>query len=161
MRGEKRRIGELTLIVDCYNANPQSVRASLDILETQVAATRRVAVLGTMLELGDAAEQLHAEVLADALARDVDLIVATGGFALPARELAGGEGDRLLVAPTWRDAYPELKRTLQGDEIVLLKASRGIALEGIIPLLERDFGPDLAGATNGPEGAFDPGVVEA
>ena len=53
----------------------------------------------------------------------------------------------LVVADAWQDAYPMLAARLRGDEVVLLKASRGIALEGIIPLLESDFGPDRIGAT--------------
>ena len=54
MRGEFQRIGDLTVIVDCYNANPQSMRASLDVLENQEVTGCKVAVLGSMLELGDA-----------------------------------------------------------------------------------------------------------
>ena len=138
LRGEVRRIGGLTVIVDCYNANPQSVRAALDVLEGQGAAARRVAVLGTMLELGDASERLHRAVLATALEREIDLIVATGGFAAAADALGAG-GDRLVAAPDWNAAYPLLRERLAGDEIVLLKASRGVKLEGILPLLEADF----------------------
>ena len=47
----------------------------------------------------------------------------------------------MLTAPDWRTAYPALRTRLRGDEVVLLKASRGIALEGIIELLRRDFAP--------------------
>ena len=137
MRGEVRRVGKLTLIVDCYNANPQSVRASIDVLEHQGREAERVAVLGTMLELGASSEELHRSVLADVLERDLDLVVATGGFAEAAAALE--TGDRVVTAPDWSAAYPELRARLRGDEVVLLKASRGVALEGIIPLLERDF----------------------
>jgi UDP-N-acetylmuramoyl-tripeptide--D-alanyl-D-alanine ligase len=98
-----------------------------------------VAVLGTMLELGSASERLHREVLADALARDVELIAATGAFADAARALGAGDEERVIGAPDWRSAYPTLRARLAGDEIVLLKASRGVALEGILALLERDF----------------------
>jgi UDP-N-acetylmuramoyl-tripeptide--D-alanyl-D-alanine ligase len=139
LRGEVRRIGGLTVIVDCYNANPQSVRAALDTLEGQGAAARRVAVLGTMLELGAASERLHREVLDSALEREIDLIVATGGFAVAADGLGAAAGERLVIAPDWSAAYPRLRERLAGDEIVLLKASRGVKLEGILPLLEADF----------------------
>ena len=145
MRGEFRRIGDLTVIVDCYNANPQSVRASLEVLEVQGVATRKVAVLGTMLELGEASAALHVEVLRDALEREIDLLVATGGFAAAAEAIeADGQrlGSRVLTADAWADAYPELRERLEGDEILLLKASRGIALEGLLPMLEGDFGRD-------------------
>jgi UDP-N-acetylmuramoyl-tripeptide--D-alanyl-D-alanine ligase len=139
MRAEVRRIGGLTVIVDCYNANPQSVVAALDILEGQAVATRRVAVLGTMRELGTETGRLHREVLERALAKEIDLLVATGGFESAAVELGATGGDRVITAPDWRDAYPLLRARLTGDEVVLLKASRGIALEGILPMLEADF----------------------
>lgn len=139
LRGEVRSVGSLTVIVDCYNANPQSVRAALDVLEGQGAASRRVAVLGTMLELGGASAPLHQEVLCDALSRDIDLVVATGGFADAAGRLEGKDASRLITAMDWEEAYPLLRERLAGDEVVLLKASRGVALEGILPLLERDF----------------------
>lgn len=156
LRTEFRRIGDLTLIVDCYNANPQSVRASLDVLEAQGVAARKVAVLGSMLELGEASDRLHREVLVEALDRDVDLVVATGAFA----EVAAAD-ERLITGSDWAEAYPLLRDRLQGDEIVLLKASRGVALEGILPLLEGDFGnegsgPERVESGEGPESFASP-----
>jgi UDP-N-acetylmuramoyl-tripeptide--D-alanyl-D-alanine ligase len=139
LRGEVRRVGTLTVIVDCYNANPQSVKAALDVLEGQGAATRRVAVLGSMLELGEASSHLHEAVLGDALSRDIDLVVATGAFAAAATEIGANDPSRLITAEDWEEAYPLLRERLSGDEVVLLKASRGVALERILPLIERDF----------------------
>ncbi len=139
MRAEVRRIGELTVVVDCYNANPQSVRASLDVLEGQASTAQKVAVLGTMLELGEASTGLHRELLADALAREIDLIVATGEFAVAAQALEATGSSRMITAATWREAYPTLRDRLEGDEVVLLKASRGVALEGILQMLADDF----------------------
>ena len=172
MRGEVRRLNDLTLIVDCYNANPQSVHAALDLLESLGAHARTVAVLGSMLELGTQSARLHREALLDALARPIDLVVATGAFAAAAHVLEGpaeasaGEGSaargagsdeaveeeegrhpggpEILVRSEWADAYPELRARLAGGEVVLLKASRGVALEGMLPLLERDFGSAAA-----------------
>lgn len=137
MRAEVRRVGNLTVVVDCYNANPPSVRAALDLLG-QHAASRRVAVLGTMLELGEQSLALHQEVLRDALSRELDLVVATGMFADAAAMAPGDE--RVVTARNWNEAYPSLRSMLGGDEVVLLKASRGVALEGILSLLESDFG---------------------
>jgi len=139
MRGEFQRIGDLTLIVDCYNANPQSVRASLDVLEDQAVTGRKVAILGSMLELGTAGPGLHADVFADAVGRDIDIIVATGAFA-DAAVRAGGHDERLVIGDDWQAAYPPLRERLEGGEVILLKASRGIALENIIPRLHADFG---------------------
>ena len=152
MRGEYKRIGDLTLIVDCYNANPQSVRASLDVLEAQGMAARKAAVLGSMLELGQVSRDLHREVLTDALERDIDVVAATGLFAdvadealaavtaSPTEEASRPAAERLVTGADWEEAYPRIRERLRGDEVVLLKASRGVALEGILPLLEDDFG---------------------
>jgi UDP-N-acetylmuramoyl-tripeptide--D-alanyl-D-alanine ligase len=142
MRGQVKTIGGLTVIVDCYNANPESVRAALRLLEGYGASAGRVAVLGSMLELGSASEQLHREVLADALAGDIDLVLATGAFGAAAQK-DFPEESRVVAAPDWKVGYPLLRNRLAGEEVVLLKASRGIALEGILPLLEADFGADV------------------
>ena len=97
------------------------------------------------------------QVLADALARDLDIVVATGDFAA-AVSRSGQIAPGLIVADDWQVAYPMLSARLHGDEIVLLKASRGIALEGMLPLLEADFGPDRIGATV--DADFGPRAVE-
>jgi len=135
LRGEVRRLGDLTVVVDCYNANPLSVRAALQLLDAQ-QGVRRVAVLGTMLELGAESRSLHARSLGYALSLGIDLIVVTGGFAEAA---AAVQDPRVVAAEDWRRAYAALRDRLTGNEIVLLKASRGVALEGILPLLEADF----------------------
>ncbi len=140
LRGETRNLGRLTLLLDCYNASPQSTRAALQWLRAVGSGKRRtVAVLGSMLELGDRTEALHAVVLHEALDGGVDLVVATGAFA--ALALAEGiTGPRLLVRADPERAYGELTARLHGDEVVLLKASRGVALERLVPLFEADFG---------------------
>ncbi len=144
MRGEMRRIGDLRVIVDCYNANPQSVVAALDLLASRPAGARKVVVLGSMLELGDRSAALHRAVLADALSRDLDLVLATGAFATAAADLPAA-GPRLLVVDDPRAAYALLRERLDGDEVVLLKGSRGVALERLLPMLEVDFGAGETG----------------
>jgi UDP-N-acetylmuramoyl-tripeptide--D-alanyl-D-alanine ligase len=141
MRGQIERAGGLTLLLDCYNANPQSTRAALDLLELHKGGGARVAVLGSMLELGARSDALHQDVLAYALARDLDLVVATGKFAAAAPAVGAGSGHpALVVAEDPSAAYPRLKALLKGDEVVLLKASRGVALEALLPRLREDFG---------------------
>lgn len=141
MRGELRRIGDLTVVVDCYNANPQSVVAALDVLEGQGTASTRVAVLGSMLELGETTNELHERVLRDALGRDIDVLALTGDFAEAATRIGALEDERVIVSSTWEDAWPSLRSRLEGTEIVLLKASRGVAMEGLLPLMEAAFAP--------------------
>lgn len=139
LRGEIRTAGDLTLVVDCYNANPQSTRAALDLLEARSIGSGRVAFLGSMLELGPDSAALHRATLADAVARDLDLVVATGLFAEVAEGLGDGRAPRLAVADPER-AYEALRPRLSGGEVVLLKASRGVALERLVPRFEADFG---------------------
>jgi UDP-N-acetylmuramoyl-tripeptide--D-alanyl-D-alanine ligase len=141
MRGQVEGVGGLTLLLDCYNANPLSVRAALELLELQTEAPRRVAVLGSMFELGEQSSALHADVLRYVLARNVDLVVAIGAFAAAASHVPGAPGGpTLLTAESPMDAYARLKEYLVGDEAVLLKASRAVELEAIVPKIREDFG---------------------
>ena len=144
MRGEVRSVGTVTLILDCYNANPQSVGAALDLLATYPQLGARVAILGSMLELGDRSAALHEEVLADALSRQLDLVLATGLFAEAAESLDQDKLDEgsptLMAVDDLDEAYSTLRKRMGGGETVLLKASRGVAMERLVPLFERDFG---------------------
>ncbi len=145
MRGEQLHAGDLTLLLDCYNANPQSVRAALDLLGLIPSAGRRVAVLGSMLELGDRSAALHDELLSEALSRAVDVVLALGEFAAAAERLhkTGQQGSEpaLLASADAAEGYALLRGFLEGNELILLKGSRGVALERLVPLIEADFGP--------------------
>jgi UDP-N-acetylmuramyl pentapeptide synthase len=141
MRSEIRSVGSLTLLLDCYNANPQSVRAALDLLETVQVLGPRVAVLGSMLELGEDSRRLHRTVLEEALGRPLDLILATGLFAEAAQGIgAVGGGPELMAATSLEEAGETLNQRLGGTEVILLKASRGVAMESLLPGLEARFG---------------------
>jgi UDP-N-acetylmuramoyl-tripeptide--D-alanyl-D-alanine ligase len=152
MRGQVERAGGLTLLLDCYNSNPQSARASLEMLELQRGGGT-VAVLGSMLELGPLSDGLHEDVLRHALARDLDVVVATGKFAAAARAVgARSARPALVILDDPVAEYPRLREILKGEEIVLLKASRGVALEKLLPLIRADFAPGggtEAGAASG------------
>jgi UDP-N-acetylmuramoyl-tripeptide--D-alanyl-D-alanine ligase len=150
MRSEIRILGSLTLLLDCYNANPQSVRAALDLLETVQVLGPRVAVLGSMLELGENTRVYHRRVLEEALGRSVDLIVATGLFAEAAKWVTPPPGAPELVAASGvREAGELLEARLGGTEVVLLKASRGVAMESLVPALESRFGPSAPAGGGG------------
>lgn len=138
MRSEVRRMGKLTLLVDCYNANPHSFRAAIETLRTLAPEGRRVAVVGTMLELGAWSADLHRRVARWLTEAGVDPIVAMGEFRNAFEDLSGR--GRIIRAADPEQAYAELARGLTGDEAVLLKASRGVQLERLLPLFERDFG---------------------
>jgi UDP-N-acetylmuramoyl-tripeptide--D-alanyl-D-alanine ligase len=124
------------LLNDAYNSNPPSAKAAIDtVVRIGGAAPRqRVAVLGTMRELGAQSDALHDEVLRHALASPLDLIVAVGDFAASADRLAAPV-DRVLRAPTRDAIWPVLEPRLAPDVVLLLKASRGVALEALLPIL--------------------------
>jgi UDP-N-acetylmuramoyl-tripeptide--D-alanyl-D-alanine ligase len=133
-----------TLVDDTYNASPVSVAGALDFLaETPLPpGRRRIAVLGDMLELGPDEERLHREI-GDRAARAADAIVAVGprGRWIAEGARAAGAG-RVLDADDAHEAAAVLERELApgiGD-LVLLKASRGIALDRAVELLREAAG---------------------
>ena len=139
MRGEVRQLGGLTLLVDCYNANPSSFRAAIEALETLAAGRSRVVVAGTMLELGTQSRALHERVAELLVESGVDLVAATGEFKLVLAARASELGERLMVDDDLEALYRALAARLKGDEVVLLKASRGMKFERLLPLFQRDF----------------------
>jgi UDP-N-acetylmuramoyl-tripeptide--D-alanyl-D-alanine ligase len=148
LRGETRRIGGLKVLVDCYNSNPASLAAALETLVHSPRRGGRVVVVGTMLELGAHSDALHRRSAERLAAADVDRIVATGLFvpafeglleSLPP-ETAAGLQSRLVLAEDPLDAVAPMAEGMTGDEVVLLKGSRGVALERLLPELESRFG---------------------
>ncbi len=135
MRVAWETIGALTVINDAYNANPPSVRAALDLLCGMDTGRQRVAVLGSMLELGDAAPRLHAELARQALARGVDLVAGVGLFADALDGVDTGDRERVVVAADAESVWPLLQPRLSPDAVILLKGSRGVRLERLLPLL--------------------------
>ena len=133
-----------TLVDDTYNASPVSVAGALDFLaETPLPpGRRRIAVLGDMLELGPDEERLHREI-GDRAARAADAIVAVGTRGRWIAEGARAAGaTRVLDADDADDAAAVLERELApgvGD-LILLKASRGIALDRAVELLREAAG---------------------
>jgi UDP-N-acetylmuramoyl-tripeptide--D-alanyl-D-alanine ligase len=125
-----------TLLHDAYNSNPPSAKAAIDSLMAidRGSMRQRVAVLGTMRELGAQGPALHEAVLRHALASAVDVIVAVGDFAAAADRMAA-PADRVLRAPSRDDAWPVLEPRLAPQAVILLKASRGVALEALVPFL--------------------------
>ena len=134
-RGELLQEGSLTILNDCYNANPQSFRAAIATAAALRGKRRLVFVSGTMRELGDDSAALHLEV-GDALVKlNPDLLAAVGDFIPALERHAGALSDRLVTAADPVALGPILAQRLRGDELIVLKASRGVALERIIPAL--------------------------
>ncbi|HET7583399.1 MAG TPA: UDP-N-acetylmuramoyl-tripeptide--D-alanyl-D-alanine ligase [Gemmatimonadaceae bacterium] len=137
MRSAWEPHGRALVINDAYNANPASMRAALELLAGADggSARQRVAILGTMRELGAAAPRLHAEMAAAALAQRIDLVAGVGEMATALREAPGASADRVVTAPDVADLWSALEPRLAADAIILLKASRGVRLERLLPLL--------------------------
>ncbi len=134
-RGELLQEGTLTILNDCYNANPQSFRAAIATAAALRGKRRLVFVAGTMRELGEDSAALHREV-GDALVQlNPDLLAAVGDFVPALERHAGALGDRLITAADPMALGPILAQRLQGNEMIVLKASRGVALERILPAL--------------------------
>jgi UDP-N-acetylmuramoyl-tripeptide--D-alanyl-D-alanine ligase len=134
-RGELLQVGRLTVLNDCYNANPQSFRAAVATARSLRGSRRLVFVAGTMRELGAASPGLHAQVARELVALGADLLAVVGDF-VPALEPYHRQlGETLITAPDPLALAPILSERLRGDEVVVLKASRGVALERILPAL--------------------------
>jgi UDP-N-acetylmuramoyl-tripeptide--D-alanyl-D-alanine ligase len=127
----------VTLIDDCYNANPMSMRAALDELAVTVArrpGSRAVAVLGDMLELGAAAPDLHGELGRYASAAGVELLVTVGEQARAIGDQFAREHYHATEAAQAARLLPTLVRA---QDVVLVKGSRGVKLEHVCEALRR------------------------
>ena len=134
-RGELLQEGALTILNDCYNANPQSFRAAIATAAALRGKRRLIFVAGTMRELGDDSTALHQEVADALVALNPDLLAAVGEFVPALERHARALGDRLVTAADPMALAPILVQRLQGNEMIVLKASRGVALERILPAL--------------------------
>jgi UDP-N-acetylmuramoyl-tripeptide--D-alanyl-D-alanine ligase len=129
LRGEVVELpGGVTVVNDCYNANPMSMRAALDHLATS-AATRRVAVLGAMAELGDGSPGYHREIGSYAAALGIDVLVPVGEEALGYTDQFDGETHPVATPEEAAALLEELARP--GDR-VLIKGSRSVGLERVL-----------------------------
>lgn len=145
-RGELIQAGGLTILNDCYNANPQSFKAAI-ATAAQLRGDRRLVFLaGTMRELGEATVALHAEVARALVELEPDLLGAVGEFVPALAPYAARLGERLVTAPDPLALGPLVAERLRGDEVVVLKASRGVALERILPALTARANVDAPGA---------------
>jgi UDP-N-acetylmuramoyl-tripeptide--D-alanyl-D-alanine ligase len=93
-----------------------------------------VAVLGTMRELGAHAPRLHEEMARYALASPADIVAGVGEMADALRAVGDGRG-RVVTAPDIDELWERLRPRLEADAVILLKASRGVRLERLVPHL--------------------------
>jgi UDP-N-acetylmuramoyl-tripeptide--D-alanyl-D-alanine ligase len=134
LRGERVELPNgATIVNDCYNASPLSMRAALDELASHETAGRRVAVLGDMLELGAESEALHREIGGVAAAAGVELLVSVGAESLAMLDTFDGESYAVTDA---REAAALVGELIEPGDVVLVKGSRGVGLELVAEALQ-------------------------
>jgi len=144
MRAEVLQIGRLTVVNDCYNANPASMKNALQILAglDQAGKRRRVFICGDMAELGDYAPALHAE-LGDSIAQaKVQVLLAVGKFADTTAQGAKKAAKYNLQTECFQDAFEVCNRLhefVEDDDIILVKGSRVAKLETVAEKLKKLF----------------------
>ncbi|MBZ0220786.1 MAG: UDP-N-acetylmuramoyl-tripeptide--D-alanyl-D-alanine ligase [Candidatus Methylomirabilis sp.] len=130
------RAGDVIVLDDTYNANPESMAAALKTLAD--ARGRKVAVLGDMLELGNASEREHASIGALAAGLGVDSLVAIGEFSRSTAEAARAAGiENSFGFASKEEALKALRAVVSDGDTVLVKGSRGVALEEVVEFLKR------------------------
>lgn len=129
----------VTVINDCYNANPASMKAAVQLLAQRGAGRKKIAVLGDMLELGLNAVPLHEEVGMFVSQQGIDQLVACGtlGRSLAeGAERAGLDRRNIVLAPDAAVAATAVKAIAKPGAVVLVKASRGMKLEQVAQALQ-------------------------
>jgi UDP-N-acetylmuramoyl-tripeptide--D-alanyl-D-alanine ligase len=134
-RGEVLRIGNATVINDCYNSNPEALKSMIATLAA-MPAQRRILVAGEMLELGPESVQLHRECGRVAAEAGIDLVVGVRGNAQHIVEGAREAGALAIFLPLPLEAGEWLKAELRPGDAALLKASRGVGLEQALRVLQ-------------------------
>ena len=142
-RGAVRQLRGILVIDDSYNSSPAALRRALEVLAADKDATRKVAVLGEMLELGEHATRLHRECGRAAAAAAPSVLFAVGGA--PARALAdaaieaGLRSDAVHYFETSDEAAGAVVSAVRAGDVVLVKGSRGIRTDIIVDRLGAEF----------------------
>jgi UDP-N-acetylmuramoyl-tripeptide--D-alanyl-D-alanine ligase len=143
-RGAVRRLrDQVTLIDDSYNSSPAALRKALDVVAGEARASRRVAVLGEMLELGEHAAALHQELGRAAADSRIRLLFTVGGA--PARAMADAAiAGGMAASSVWHfeasdAAAPIVAAAIQAGDLVLVKGSRGTRTDIVADRIAREF----------------------
>ncbi|MEN8127345.1 MAG: UDP-N-acetylmuramoyl-tripeptide--D-alanyl-D-alanine ligase [Planctomycetota bacterium] len=144
MRMEIENIGPLTVLNDCYNANPASMANGLSCLASMAANTqkRKVFIAGSMAELGPQSEPLHVQLGQKAASEGVKVLLAVGPFAEQVLQGASETGQDAALACAFKKTgqlCDNLHKWIQPDDIILVKGSRSANLEKAIQRLRELF----------------------
>lgn len=135
----RRDVDNILLIDDCYNANPSSTEAALNLLAELGADRRRVAILGDMLELGDESTTYHREIGRKAVSVGVDCLINYGQYA---EDIAAGAMDAgldkgsCLATDHWPQMEEWISSRVREEDVVLVKGSRGVRMERAINIMD-------------------------
>jgi UDP-N-acetylmuramoyl-tripeptide--D-alanyl-D-alanine ligase len=127
-RGQVVRIGNITVVNDCYNSNPKALAAMVDALAS-MPAKRRIVVAGEMLELGPQAAEMHRECGRHMARKGIDVLLGVRGLARDMVEAAQAAGTAAEFVSRPEEAGEWLAREARDGDAILLKASRGVKLE--------------------------------
>lgn len=143
MRQAAVKVGNYTLIKDCYNASPTSMKSGLEILKLSNDGDRKVACLGDMLELGTISEREHYSTGKLVAEYGADCLITVGKraklIADGARD-AGMDENCIFTFDNNEDLCAELSGIIKEKDVILLKASRGMHLEEVSEYIEKNFG---------------------
>lgn len=128
--------GDSIILDDCYNANPDSMKAAVDML--MLAKGRTVAILGDMYELGENEKAMHREVGKYAAEAGVDVVVAIGGLGeeIYNGALEAGKAEKHFYK-TKDDFFADMENVLKNGDNILVKASHGMHFEEIVEKLTK------------------------
>jgi UDP-N-acetylmuramoyl-tripeptide--D-alanyl-D-alanine ligase len=135
MRSQVERLSGITVINDCYNANPASMKAAVDLLAELGAGTRTIAVLGDMLELGPQAAAFHRGIGAHVAAGRTTALVTCGNLGRAIADgarAAGMAADRIVECADAEQAAAHVLSITHPGDVVLVKGSRGMRMERIV-----------------------------
>ena len=142
MRMEVKRFGDIKIINDTYNANPQSMKQAIEALRDMVTEGRKVLVAGDMLELGTFSGRFHHLVGKQAAESGIDLIVAVGKLAEHVAEgaqEAGMSQRKIKLCAVTKEACEKMGSFIKKGDTILVKGSRAMKMEGIVNELELQF----------------------
>ena len=122
----------VTVIEDCYNASPDSMKAALSVLHDLPVQGRRIALLGDMLELGDATETGHRQTGEWAAGAGVDLLIAYGPLSTAMAEAAKAKEVSVIHCQTAQEVVQCLQQNVHPGDALLAKASHAMGLEDVL-----------------------------
>ena len=137
------------IIQDCYNANPNSMQAALEMFK-EYPCKRRFAVLADMLELGDQARAAHEELGRLVARSNIDLLMTYGELARRTATVAAAKGVRTIHANNYEEVAGFLAKAAQPGDAVLFKGSRAMALENAVERM-KELQDAAAAAQDGPK----------